>query len=86
MDDRRPERARSRKGNGHGIRPEKAFHFNLEWTHTFSPRYRLECQLYQKNYFDLAVPLLINTGRLDWTSDLLKHQDGANIQSLPKAR
>lgn len=68
------------------LRPEKAFHFNLEWTHAFSNRYRLECQLYQKNYFDLVVPYLTNTGHLDWTSDLLKHQDSAAIQALPKDR
>ncbi|MBW8886762.1 MAG: TonB-dependent receptor [Fibrobacteres bacterium] len=68
------------------LRPEKAFHFNLEWTHTFSPRYRLECQLYQKNYFDLVVPFLVNTGHLDWNSDLFKHQDSTAIQSLPKAQ
>ncbi|MEO7424005.1 MAG: TonB-dependent receptor [Fibrobacteria bacterium] len=53
------------------LEPEKAFHFNLEWTHAFTRRYRLECDLYQKNYFDLVVPFLINTGRIDWHSDFM---------------
>ncbi|HKP97909.1 MAG TPA: TonB-dependent receptor [Fibrobacteria bacterium] len=68
------------------LEPEKAFHFNAEWTHTFSRSYRLECDFYQKNYFDLVVPFLVNTGRLDWQSDLLKHLDSAEFAKLPQAR
>jgi hypothetical protein len=69
------------------LEPEKAFHFNAEWTHAFSKRYRMECDLYQKNYFDLAVPFLVNTGRIDWHSDLMDDWgmiDSATFEKLPK--
>ncbi len=67
---------------------EKAFHFNVEWTHVFSPLYRLECQFYQKNYFDLVVPILINTGHLNWQASPLSEipgLDSASFATLPKA-
>jgi hypothetical protein len=65
-----------------GLEPEKAFHFNAEWTHHFSDHYRMELQAYQKNYYDLAVPVLRNTGRIDWSSDLLKGIDSAGFETL----
>jgi hypothetical protein len=68
------------------LQPEKAFHANLEWTHAFSPRFRLECQIYQKNYFDLIVPYAVNTGRLDWLSGPLKNQDSSALQAWPRER
>ncbi|MDQ3002109.1 MAG: Plug domain-containing protein [Fibrobacterota bacterium] len=68
------------------LRPEKAFHFNAEWTHAFSPAYRLECQFYQKNYFDMVTPFLVNTGRLDWSSGPLEDMDSVAYQSLPIAQ
>jgi hypothetical protein len=66
------------------LEPEKAFHFNAEWTHAFSPAYRLECQLYQKNYFDLVVPFLVNTGHLTWTSGPLESFDSTDFPKLSK--
>jgi hypothetical protein len=66
-----------------GLAPEKAFHFNAEWTHHFSDHYRLELQAYQKNYYDLAVPVLRNTGRIDWRSDLTWGLDSAEFEKMP---
>jgi hypothetical protein len=74
------------RGVNRSLEPEKAFHFNAEWTHLFSPGYRLECDLYQKNYFDLVVPFLVNAGHLDWGSDLLHDMDSAAYAALPKAQ
>ncbi|MDB5103738.1 MAG: TonB family protein [Fibrobacteres bacterium] len=68
------------------LRAEKAFHFNLEWTHTFSPAYRLECDFYQKNYFDLVVPFLVNTGHLTWGSGPLEEVDSTLFPSLTNAQ
>ncbi len=65
-----------------GLRSEKAFHANAEWTHAFSPAYRLECQVYQKNYFDLVTPELVNTGRLDWGEGVLANVDSADFETL----
>ena len=74
--------------NAHvSLEPEKAFHLNAEWTHAFSPQYRLEIQAYQKNYFDLVVPILVNTRILDWKSSPLSDQNGidsAGFGKLPK--
>lgn len=74
------------RGANPSLEPEKAFHFNLEWTHAFSPRYRLECEFYQKNYFDLVVPYLVNTGNLDWNGGVLKPEDSAAFTTLTKAQ
>jgi hypothetical protein len=66
---------------------EKAFHLNMEWTHIFSPAYRLEVQIYQKNYFDMVVPYLVNTGRIDWSAEgPTTGLDSASFNALPKAR
>ena len=65
-----------------GLKPEKSFHFNAEWTHHFSHHYRMEVQAYQKNYYDLAVPLLRSSGRIDWQSDLAWGVDSAYFESL----
>ncbi len=64
--------------------PEKAFHINTEWSHTFSPAYRLEVQIYQKNYFDMIVPYLVNTNRIDWTNGLVDDLDSAGFSALSK--
>ncbi len=72
-----------RDGN-ESLRPERAFHFNAEWTHAFSQAYKLECQIYQKNYSDLVVPILTNTGRLDWHSGPLQDQDSAAFTRLTR--
>jgi hypothetical protein len=66
------------------LRSEKAFHFNLEWTHAFSDRYRLETELYQKNYFDLVTAYLVNTGHLEWGAGPLKDVDSAGYGKLPE--
>jgi hypothetical protein len=63
------------------LRPEKAFHVNLEWSHRFSKGYRLEAQAYQKNYYDLAVPILYNTGKLDFHNGIVQI-DSADFQKL----
>jgi hypothetical protein len=73
------------RGVNQALEPEKAFHANAEWTHHFSRGFRLECDLYQKNYFDLVVPFLVNTGHLDWGSELLKDEDSAAFAAMPKA-
>ena len=67
------------------LRPEKAFHFNVEWTHAFSRHYRMEAQFYQKNYYDLAVATLINTGRINWSDPLLRDVDSAQFANLDPA-
>jgi hypothetical protein len=67
------------------LRSEKAFHFNAEWTHAFSPRYRLETQLYQKNYFDLVTAYLVNTGHLDWDAGPLKEVDSTGFGNLSES-
>ncbi len=66
------------------LQSEKAFHLNFEWTHSFSKLYRLEWQVYQKNYFDLVVPYLVNTRHLDWNSDILSNFDSTSFKALPK--
>lgn len=66
-----------------GLAPEKAFHFNAEWTHHFSDHYRMEAQAYQKNYYDLAVPVVRNNGRIDWRSDLAWGVDSSVFNNLP---
>ncbi|MDB5051204.1 MAG: TonB family protein [Fibrobacteres bacterium] len=68
------------------LEPEKAFHFNAEWTHAFSRRYRLECEFYQKNYFDLVVPYLVNTGHLNWQTEPLKLSDSAAFELMNPAQ
>lgn len=73
------------RGVNPSLEPEKAFHFNVEWTHAFSRNYRLECDFYQKNYFDLVTPYLVNTGHLDWQSALLRNLDSAAFAHLPQA-
>lgn len=72
------------RGANRNLKPERAFHFNAEWTHSFSDRYKLECQAYQKNYFDLVVPALVNTGHLDWESGPLEGQDSVAFKTLPR--
>lgn len=72
------------RGANRELEPEKAFHFNAEWTHAFSDRYKLEVQAYQKNYFDLVVPVLTNTGQLDWHSGPLEDGDSVAFAALPK--
>ncbi|MDB5104258.1 MAG: TonB family protein [Fibrobacteres bacterium] len=64
------------------LKPEKAFHVNAEWTHHFSKSYRLETQLYQKNYYDLAVPILRNTGHIDFGKGNLQGIDSAGFKNL----
>jgi hypothetical protein len=59
------------------LRPEKAFHVNAEWTHHFSRNYRMELQVYQKNYYDLVVPTMKNTGRIDFSGIGLGSIDSA---------
>lgn len=68
------------------LRPEKAFHLNVEWTHAFSPAYRMEVQIFQKNYFDLVVPFLVNTRRLDWGSGPLENSDSTVFPSMSKVQ
>jgi hypothetical protein len=68
------------------LRPEKAFHVNAEWAHRFSPRFRLEMQLYQKNYYDLVVPILRNTGRIKFNNGLLDMDSAAFEQLDPALR
>ncbi len=69
------------------LTPEKAFHVNLEWTHAFSPHYRMETQFYQKNYYDLAVATLVNTGRINWSDPILRGLDSTQFDQLdPAAR
>lgn len=68
-----------------GLRSEKAFHFNAEWTHAFSKAYRLEIQAYQKNYYDLVVPVTVNTGKLNWDSGVLSRIDSAEFNALSPA-
>jgi hypothetical protein len=67
------------------LRPEKAFHMNAEWTHHFSKNYRMEVQVYQKNYYDLVVPILVNTGRIDFEKRSLGQIDSADFQRLDPA-
>ena len=67
------------------LRSEKAFHFNAEWTHAFSPAYRLECAFFQKNYFDLVVPYAVNTGTIDWHSGPMAGGDSAAFEASPKS-
>lgn len=69
-----------------GLRSEKAFHANLEWTHAFSKGYRLEVQAYQKNYYDLVATALRNTGRIDWKSDILSEFDSTDFAALPASQ
>jgi hypothetical protein len=66
-----------------GLRSEKAFHANAEWTHAFSREYRMEVQAYQKNYFDLVITELENTGRIDWNSSMFDSEDSALFETLP---
>ena len=67
------------------LRPEKAFHMNAEWTHHFSKHYRMETQVYQKNYYDLVVPTLKNTGRIDFSGLDLIGIDSAAFDDLDPA-
>ncbi len=67
------------------LRPEKAFHMNAEWTHHFSRNYRMELQVYQKNYYDLVVPILKNTGRIDFTKSNFGLIDSAEFRKLDPA-
>jgi hypothetical protein len=67
------------------LRPEKAFHMNAEWTHHFSRAYRMELQVYQKNYYDLVVPVLKNTGRIDFQKASLGGIDSAVFAELDPA-
>jgi hypothetical protein len=68
-----------------GLRPEKAFHMNAEWTHHFSKSYRMETQVYQKNYYDLVVPVLKSTGRIDFSTVGLIGIDSSNFDDLDPA-
>lgn len=54
------------------LRPEKAFHVNAEGSRHFSKHYRMELAVYQKNYYDLAVSMIKNTGRIDFDSDNIR--------------
>ncbi len=67
------------------LRPEKAFHANAEWTHHFSKNYRMEFQVYQKNYYDLVVPVIHNTGRIDWNGPLAGNLDSADFARMDPA-
>lgn len=68
------------------VRPEKAWHTNLEWTHAFSPAYTLEWKAYHKRYWDLAAPYLVNTGVIDWEDNLLGDGlDSAGFAALDTA-
>ena len=67
------------------LRPEKAFHMNAEWTHHFSKNYRMETQIYQKNYYDLVVPVLKSTGRVDFSGLNLIGIDSSNFNDLDPA-
>jgi hypothetical protein len=61
---------------------EKAFHLNSEWTHYFSPDYRLELQNYYKHYWALIISDLENTGKLDWGEDGIGSHDSLSFQQL----
>ncbi len=66
------------------LRPEKAFHANAEWSHHFSGHYRMELQIYQKNYYDLVVPILENTGRIKFSGGLVEI-DSVDFNNLDPA-
>jgi hypothetical protein len=61
---------------------EKAVHVNGEWTHHFSPHYRLELQNYYKFYFDMLVPRLDYTGRINWGDGMIGDIDSLDFQDL----
>nr|MDQ3003202.1 TonB-dependent receptor [Fibrobacterota bacterium] len=67
------------------LRPEKAFHANAEWSHHFSKHYRMELSVYQKNYYDLAVPVIRSTGRIDFSKRGLIEFDSAQFEMLDPA-
>ncbi|MDB5047273.1 MAG: hypothetical protein JWO30_344 [Fibrobacteres bacterium] len=66
------------------LRPEKAFHMNAEWTHYFSKSYRMETQIYQKNYYDLVVPIIQNTGRINFRDGAI-NMDSSEFNNLDPA-
>ena len=47
------------------LKPEKAGHFNAEWSLDITPDYRIEISSYAKKYWDLAAGHLVSTGKID---------------------